>query len=63
MYNSSAVRQQQALLRDDAIENLTTRNRYLEERLHVLESHKGPSSSASVGDCIGRDFILPLVSD
>lgn len=57
MYNSSTIRQQQALPRDDAIENLTTRNRYLEERLHVLESHKEPSSRASVGDCIGRDFI------
>lgn len=53
----TTVRQQQALPRDDAIENLTTRNRYLEERLHVLESHKEPSSGASVGDCIGCDFI------
>lgn len=54
MCNSSTVRQQQALPRDDAIENLTARNRYLEERLHVLENHKEPSSGASVGDCIGH---------
>lgn len=53
MFNSATVRQQQALPRDDALENLTTRNRYLEERLQALENLKEPFSRASVGDCIG----------
>lgn len=53
MFNSATVRQQQALPRDDALESLTTRNRYLEERLQALENLKEPFSRASVGDCIG----------
>lgn len=55
MYNSLTVRQQQALPRDDAIENLTMRNRDLEERLHMLESHKEPSSRPSV--CESLDYM------
>ncbi|KAI3371006.1 hypothetical protein L3Q82_023650 [Scortum barcoo] len=43
------VMQHQALPRDDAIENLSLRNRYLEERLHSLESQtsKEPPSRPS----------------
>uniref|UniRef100_A0A8C4HSS8 Centrosomal protein 290 n=1 Tax=Dicentrarchus labrax TaxID=13489 RepID=A0A8C4HSS8_DICLA len=33
------IKQHQALPRDDAMENLSLRNRYLEERLHSLEKH------------------------
>lgn len=44
-------RQQQALPRDAAMENITIRNRYLEERLHSLESQlsKESPSRPSVG--------------
>ncbi|XP_036961834.1 centrosomal protein of 290 kDa isoform X2 [Acanthopagrus latus] len=44
------IKEHQALPRDDAMENLTVRNRYLEERLHSLESqiHKETSSRPSV---------------
>ncbi|KAM8860890.1 centrosomal protein of 290 kDa isoform 2-T2 [Synchiropus picturatus] len=44
------IRQQQALPRDDAIEDLAQRNRYLEERLQVLESAnvKEPTSRPSL---------------
>lgn len=52
MCDSSTVRLQQALPRDDALETLTTRNCYLEERIHTLESHKEPSSRPSVGVCV-----------
>ncbi|XP_034734111.1 centrosomal protein of 290 kDa isoform X3 [Etheostoma cragini] len=43
------IKQHQALPRDDAMENLTLRNRYLEERLHSIESQisKEPSSRPS----------------
>ncbi|XP_044048401.1 centrosomal protein of 290 kDa isoform X5 [Siniperca chuatsi] len=43
------IKQHQALPRDDAMENLTLRNRYLEERLHSLESQicKEPQSRPS----------------
>ncbi|XP_060891969.1 centrosomal protein of 290 kDa isoform X2 [Labrus mixtus] len=43
------IKQQQALPRDDAMESLTLRNRYLEERLHSLESQisKEPPSRPS----------------
>ncbi|XP_039663330.1 centrosomal protein of 290 kDa isoform X4 [Perca fluviatilis] len=43
------IKQHQALPRDDAMENLTLRNRYLEERLHSVESQiaKEPSSRPS----------------
>uniref|UniRef100_A0A8C4HUM3 Centrosomal protein 290 n=1 Tax=Dicentrarchus labrax TaxID=13489 RepID=A0A8C4HUM3_DICLA len=44
------IKQHQALPRDDAMENLSLRNRYLEERLHSLESQisKEPLSRPSV---------------
>uniref|UniRef100_A0A8C9ZSC2 Centrosomal protein 290 n=1 Tax=Sander lucioperca TaxID=283035 RepID=A0A8C9ZSC2_SANLU len=44
------IKQHQALPRDGAMENLTLRNRYLEERLHSVESQisKEPSSRPSV---------------
>ncbi|XP_076589766.1 centrosomal protein of 290 kDa isoform X3 [Chaetodon auriga] len=38
-----SIKQRQALPRDDAMENLTLRNRYLEERLHSLESQMSSS--------------------
>lgn len=57
---SVSVRQQQALTRDDALETLTTRNRYLEERIHMLESHKEPPSRPSVG--VGVDFYERLIA-
>ncbi|XP_065812706.1 centrosomal protein of 290 kDa [Labrus bergylta] len=43
------IKQQQALPRDDAMESLTLKNRYLEERLHSLESQisKEPPSRPS----------------
>ncbi|XP_031135781.1 centrosomal protein of 290 kDa isoform X4 [Sander lucioperca] len=43
------IKQHQALPRDGAMENLTLRNRYLEERLHSVESQisKEPSSRPS----------------
>uniref|UniRef100_A0AAQ5X7V3 Centrosomal protein of 290kDa coiled-coil region domain-containing protein n=1 Tax=Amphiprion ocellaris TaxID=80972 RepID=A0AAQ5X7V3_AMPOC len=44
------IRQHQALPRDDAVDNLMLRNRFLEERLHSLESQipKDPPSRPSV---------------
>uniref|UniRef100_A0A671UQB0 Centrosomal protein 290 n=1 Tax=Sparus aurata TaxID=8175 RepID=A0A671UQB0_SPAAU len=44
------IKEHQALPRDDAMDNLTLRNRYLEERLHSLESQisKETSSRPSV---------------
>nr|XP_020449102.1 centrosomal protein of 290 kDa isoform X2 [Monopterus albus] len=43
------IKQHQALPRDDAMENLTLRNRYLEEQVHTLESQisKEPPSRPS----------------
>ncbi|XP_041794545.1 centrosomal protein of 290 kDa isoform X2 [Chelmon rostratus] len=43
------IKEHQALPRDDAMENLTLRNRYLEERVHSLEGQlsKEPSSRPS----------------
>ncbi|XP_049928433.1 centrosomal protein of 290 kDa isoform X1 [Epinephelus moara] len=43
------IKQHQALPRDDAMENLTVRNRYLEERVHALENQisKEPPSRPS----------------
>uniref|UniRef100_A0A8D2ZEC6 Centrosomal protein 290 n=1 Tax=Scophthalmus maximus TaxID=52904 RepID=A0A8D2ZEC6_SCOMX len=40
------IKQHQALPRDDAMENLTLRNRYLEERVHTLESQMSKESSS-----------------
>ncbi|XP_053742818.1 centrosomal protein of 290 kDa isoform X6 [Synchiropus splendidus] len=56
------IRQQQALPRDDAIENLAQRNRYLEERLQVLESAtvKEPTSRPSTS---GRGTGTPSQRD
>lgn len=56
MCDSLTGRLQQALPRDDALETLTSRNCYLEERIHTLESHKEPSSRPSVGVCVDCDF-------
>uniref|UniRef100_A0A8D3CFB2 Centrosomal protein 290 n=1 Tax=Scophthalmus maximus TaxID=52904 RepID=A0A8D3CFB2_SCOMX len=44
--NSDLETQHQALPRDDAMENLTLRNRYLEERVHTLESQMSKESSS-----------------
>ncbi|XP_039988956.1 centrosomal protein of 290 kDa isoform X2 [Xiphias gladius] len=56
------IKQCQALPRDDAMENLTTRNRYLEERVHTLESHtsKEPPSRPSTS---GRGTGTPSQRD
>ncbi|XP_045893329.1 centrosomal protein of 290 kDa isoform X2 [Micropterus dolomieu] len=56
------IKQHQALPRDDAMENLTLRNRYLEERLHSLESQvsKEPPSRPSTS---GRDTGTPSQRD
>ncbi|XP_070829211.1 centrosomal protein of 290 kDa isoform X6 [Chaetodon trifascialis] len=43
------IKQHQALPRDDAMENLTLRNRYLEERLHSLESQMSSSRPSTSG--------------
>ncbi|KAM3609329.1 uncharacterized protein V6R79_013026 [Siganus canaliculatus] len=40
------IKQHQALPRDDAMENLALRNRYLEERLHSLESQVSKEASS-----------------
>ncbi|XP_029993075.1 centrosomal protein of 290 kDa isoform X1 [Sphaeramia orbicularis] len=40
------IKQHQALPRDSAMENLTQRNRYLEERLHSLESQISKESAS-----------------
>lgn len=50
-------RQQQALPRDAAMEDITIRNRYLEERLHSLESQlsKESPSRPSVGLILLQD--------
>ncbi|KAM9807665.1 centrosomal protein of 290 kDa [Neosynchiropus ocellatus] len=50
------IRQQQALPRDDAIEDLVQRNRLLQDRLHVLESPtvKEPSSRPSSDQLQGK---------
>ncbi|CAK6954564.1 centrosomal protein of 290 kDa [Scomber scombrus] len=60
------IRQHQALPRDAAMENLNLRNRYLEERLHSLESHlskDSPSRPSTSGRGTGtpsqRDQDLP----
>ncbi|XP_069383983.1 centrosomal protein of 290 kDa isoform X2 [Paralichthys olivaceus] len=44
------IKQHQALPRDDAMENLVLKNRYLEDRIHILESQmsKDPPSRPSV---------------
>uniref|UniRef100_A0A672Z2X2 Centrosomal protein 290 n=1 Tax=Sphaeramia orbicularis TaxID=375764 RepID=A0A672Z2X2_9TELE len=44
--NSALEIQHQALPRDSAMENLTQRNRYLEERLHSLESQISKESAS-----------------
>ncbi|XP_036961838.1 centrosomal protein of 290 kDa isoform X6 [Acanthopagrus latus] len=56
------IKEHQALPRDDAMENLTVRNRYLEERLHSLESqiHKETSSRPSTS---GRGTGTPSQRD
>ncbi|XP_032378767.1 centrosomal protein of 290 kDa isoform X10 [Etheostoma spectabile] len=56
------IKQHQALPRDDAMENLTLRNRYLEERLHSIESQisKEPSSRPSTS---GRGTGTPSQRD
>ncbi|XP_044048406.1 centrosomal protein of 290 kDa isoform X10 [Siniperca chuatsi] len=56
------IKQHQALPRDDAMENLTLRNRYLEERLHSLESQicKEPQSRPSTS---GRGTGTPTQRD
>ncbi|KAE8296722.1 Centrosomal protein of 290 kDa [Larimichthys crocea] len=43
------MKQYQALPRDEAMETLTTRNRYLEERLHCLENQILPSRPSTSG--------------
>uniref|UniRef100_A0A671UTP0 Centrosomal protein 290 n=1 Tax=Sparus aurata TaxID=8175 RepID=A0A671UTP0_SPAAU len=40
------IKEHQALPRDDAMDNLTLRNRYLEERLHSLESQISKETSS-----------------
>ncbi|CAN9498923.1 unnamed protein product [Ophioblennius macclurei] len=40
------IKQRQALPRDNAMENLTQRNRFLEEKLHVLENQISKDSSS-----------------
>uniref|UniRef100_A0A8D0D898 Centrosomal protein 290 n=1 Tax=Sander lucioperca TaxID=283035 RepID=A0A8D0D898_SANLU len=56
------IKQHQALPRDGAMENLTLRNRYLEERLHSVESQisKEPSSRPSTS---GRGTGTPSQRD
>ncbi|XP_074532941.1 centrosomal protein of 290 kDa [Halichoeres trimaculatus] len=56
------IKEQQALPRDDAMENLTLRNRLLEERLHSLENQisKEPPSRPSTS---GRGTGTPLQRD
>uniref|UniRef100_A0A3Q3L2Y2 Centrosomal protein 290 n=1 Tax=Labrus bergylta TaxID=56723 RepID=A0A3Q3L2Y2_9LABR len=56
------IKQQQALPRDDAMESLTLKNRYLEERLHSLESQisKEPPSRPSTS---GRGTGTPSQRD
>lgn len=49
-----ACRQQQALPRDDAMETLSVRNRFLQERVESLEEQisKEPRSRPSVGGAL-----------
>lgn len=49
-----ALRQQQALPRDDAMETLSMRNRFLQERVESLEEQisKEPLSRPSVGGAL-----------
>uniref|UniRef100_A0A3Q1BJF5 Centrosomal protein of 290kDa coiled-coil region domain-containing protein n=1 Tax=Amphiprion ocellaris TaxID=80972 RepID=A0A3Q1BJF5_AMPOC len=56
------IRQHQALPRDDAVDNLMLRNRFLEERLHSLESQipKDPPSRPSTS---GRGTGTPSQRD
>ncbi|XP_034541944.1 centrosomal protein of 290 kDa isoform X2 [Notolabrus celidotus] len=56
------IKEQQALPRDEAMENLTLRNRYLEERLHSLENQisKEPPSRPSTS---GRGTGTPSQRD
>ncbi|XP_030587745.1 centrosomal protein of 290 kDa [Archocentrus centrarchus] len=56
------IKQQQALPRDDAIQDLVLRNRFLEERLHSLESQisKEPPSRPSTS---GRGTSTPSQRD
>ncbi|XP_074489789.1 centrosomal protein of 290 kDa isoform X6 [Sebastes fasciatus] len=56
------IKQHQALPRDDAMENLSLRNRYLEERLHSVESQmsKEPPSRPSTS---GRGTGTPSQRD
>ncbi|XP_029993085.1 centrosomal protein of 290 kDa isoform X10 [Sphaeramia orbicularis] len=56
------IKQHQALPRDSAMENLTQRNRYLEERLHSLESQIS-KESASRPSTSGRGTGTPSQRD
>lgn len=54
-------RQQQALPRDAAMEDITIRNQYLEERIHSLESQlskESPSVGATL--CMTKKHLLTL---
>ncbi|XP_019934440.2 centrosomal protein of 290 kDa isoform X8 [Paralichthys olivaceus] len=56
------IKQHQALPRDDAMENLVLKNRYLEDRIHILESQmsKDPPSRPSTS---GRGTGTPSQRD
>ncbi|KAK2842693.1 hypothetical protein Q5P01_012893 [Channa striata] len=56
------IKQHQALPRDDAMENLLLRNRYLEERVHNLESQT-PNESPSRPSTSGRGTDTPSHRD
>ncbi|KAM8750943.1 centrosomal protein of 290 kDa isoform 7-T7 [Acanthopagrus schlegelii] len=56
------IKEHQALPRDDAMENLTLRNRYLEERLHSLESQI-PKETSSRPSTSGRGTGTPSQRD
>ncbi|XP_067349955.1 centrosomal protein of 290 kDa isoform X4 [Channa argus] len=56
------IKQHQALLRDDAMENLLLRNRYLEERVENLESQM-PNESPSRPSTSGRGTGTPSQKD
>ncbi|XP_052399727.1 centrosomal protein of 290 kDa isoform X2 [Carassius gibelio] len=53
------IKQQQALPRDAAIEDITIRNRYLEERLHSLESQLSKESPSRPSQTSGRGSGTP----
>ncbi|XP_037307822.2 centrosomal protein of 290 kDa isoform X2 [Pungitius pungitius] len=56
------IKEQQALPRDDAMENLTLRNRYLEERLHSVEMQT-PREAPSRPSTSGRGTGTPSQRD